>query len=46
MSKKPKKGGPSSNFKLVPKVDKEPDVVQELQLKKKYLEDKFCIIKE
>lgn len=42
MSKKPKKGGPSSNFKLVAKIDSEAEVVQELQLKKKYLEEKYC----
>ena len=42
MSKKAKKGGPSSNFKLVAKIDSEAELVQELQLKKKYLEEKFC----
>lgn len=40
-SKKGGKGGPSSNFKLVPKIDSEPESVQELQLKKKYLEEKY-----
>jgi len=35
-----KKGGGSS-FKLNAKVDKEADIVQELQIKKKYLEEKF-----
>lgn len=42
MSKKGKKGGPSSNFKLSPKIDTEAELVQELQLKKKYLEEKYC----
>lgn len=41
MSKKAKKGGPSSNFKLVPKIDSEAELVQELHLKKKYLEEKY-----
>jgi hypothetical protein len=41
MSKKAKKGGPSANFKLVPKIDSEAELVQELLLKKKYLEEKY-----
>ena len=41
MSKKAKMGGASSNFKLVPKIDSEPEQVQELQIKKKYLEEKY-----
>ncbi len=43
MSKKPKKGSGGSNFKLNAKVDKEAEIVQELQIKKKYLEEKFSI---
>jgi hypothetical protein len=35
-----KKGG-GGGFKLNAKVDKEAEIVQELQVKKKYLEEKF-----
>lgn len=40
MGKKTKKAGGTS-FKLNAKVDKESEVVQELQIKKKYLEEKY-----
>jgi hypothetical protein len=42
--KKPKKGGAGGGFKINPKVDKEADIVQELQIKKKYLEEKYSKI--
>jgi hypothetical protein len=42
--KKAKKGG-GAGFKINPKVDKEADIVQELQIKKKYLEEKYSKLK-